>query len=190
MIVVTALRGRSLLFGIAFWAALAAVAAACVHAVLRIRKGWLTVEQAARFADRRAVLEDRLSTLLTTPRRSEDSRLHPMLVAQVVAATPRWDVRALTPRRVPRSLFALLGAMAVLIATSFYARPPRPPESHAAAAARPASVAEEEIPVPQPGGNAVGALAASRARCPWEGSPAPRVPIPRRTATAPTRAVA
>src|SRR5262245_58597045 len=65
VIVLTALRGGALAFGIAFWTALAAATAAAIYAALRVRNGWLTIEQAARFADRRASLDDRLATVLS-----------------------------------------------------------------------------------------------------------------------------
>ena len=110
--IAVAVRGRATFFAVAVWAAAAAVIAALiVAATLRARRRWLSVEQAVRLADRRAALDDRLATLLLDPARARDSRLRDILLEQILAATPRWDVDTLAPRRVPRSLYALLAAL-------------------------------------------------------------------------------
>jgi hypothetical protein len=136
LVISVAVRGQATLFAVAVWAAAAAVTTALVGATLRVRRRWLSVEQAVRFADRRAALDDRLATLLLDPARARDSRLRDILLAQILAATPRWDVETLAPRRVPRSLYALLAALAALVATSFLVRPPATPQS-ASTAMRP-----------------------------------------------------
>jgi hypothetical protein len=128
VLVVVALRGRGSLFGVTAWAAIACIAAAGVAAALRIRQHWLSLEQVVRFADRKAALDDRLATLLLDPRRTRSSALKDMLLEQILAATPRWDVDVLVPRRVPRSAFVLGASLAALIALSFFARPPATPQ--------------------------------------------------------------
>ena len=127
LVVALALRGRAGWFAVAFWAALAAVAAAIVAAALRISRRWLSVAEVVRYADRQAALDDRLATLLSDPPRVRNSRFREVLLEQILAAAPRWDVDTLAPRRVPRSVFALLTALAALAATSFFLRPPAIP---------------------------------------------------------------
>jgi hypothetical protein len=142
LLVAVALRGRSGLFAVAVWAAVGAIAAAVVAAILRARRRWRSREDVVRWADSEAGLQDRLATLLLDPVRTRASRLSDMLLEQVLAAAPRWDVAALAPRRVPRSLYALVAALAVLIATSFFARPPAIPLS--------SSTANAPLPDPHP----------------------------------------
>src|SRR5262245_24755600 len=134
LLVALALRGRAALFAVAAWAAIGAFGAAAVAAILRVRRRWRSVEQVVRWADREAGLEDRLATLLLDPARARGSRLSDMLLEQILAAAPRWDVDTLAPRRVPRSLFVLVAALAALIATSFFLRPPAVPLSSPVAA--------------------------------------------------------
>jgi hypothetical protein len=128
LVVIVALRGRASLFAVAVWAAIGCMIAAAVAAARRIRQHWLSLEQVVRFADREAALDDRLATLLLDPRRARASALKDLLLEQILAATPRWDVDVLVPRRVPRSVFILSGALAALAMLSFFLRPPATPE--------------------------------------------------------------
>ena len=148
VLVVIALRGRGSLFGVAVWAAVGCIAAAGVAATLRIRQHWLSLEQVVRFADRKASLDDRLATLLLDPRRARSSALKDVLLEQILAATPRWDVDVLVPRRVPRSAFILGASLAALIALSFFARPPATPQP--ASVAHPPSRADVGNTTPPP----------------------------------------
>ena len=68
---------------------------------------------------------------------------------QILTAAPRWDVDTLAPRRVPRSVFVLAAALAALIATSFFARPPATPQP-ASAMRQPPSRADADGGVLQP----------------------------------------
>lgn len=158
LVIAVAVRGRATLFAVAVWAAAAAVSAALVAATLRVRHRWVSVEQVVRFADRRAALDDRLATLLLDPARARASRLRDILLEQILAAAPRWDVDTLAPRRVPRSLFALLAALSALIATSFLVRPPATPQP-ASAAMRPRPLDEDPtagVLRPRPAGSESG----------------------------------
>jgi hypothetical protein len=121
------MRGRATFFAVAIWAAVAAVGTAIVAATLRVWRRWLSVEQAVLWTDRRATLDDRLTTLLLDPPRARSSRLKELLLEQILAASPRWDVETLAPRRVPRSVYVFLAALAALIATSFLVRAPATP---------------------------------------------------------------
>lgn len=159
VVVGTALRAGTTVFGVAFWTALVAAALAAIHAVLRIRQQWLSIEQTAYLTDRRASLDDRLATVLAAQRDGGASRLYPVLLAQVRDTAPRWDADILAPRRAPRSLYSLLAAVAILIATSFYARPPTPP--HASTAAYPGAQtadAEQQVQAAARQGDGAAAL--------------------------------
>lgn len=146
LVIVLALRGRAALFAGSVWAAAAAVAAAIVAAALRIHRRWLSVEQVVRLADREAALDDRLATLLSDPSRARASRLRGVLLEQILAAAPRWDIDVLAPRRVPRSVFVLTAALAALVMTSFFARPPASPQPAPAMRPHPSGAdAEAEV---------------------------------------------
>ena len=104
------------------------VVGACI---LRMQRRWLTREAVVHLADRRAALDDRLATLLLDPPASRSSGLYNVLLDQILAAAPRWDVDVLAPRRVPHSIFILAAALAVLAITAYFARPPAHPLSAA-----------------------------------------------------------
>ncbi len=97
--------------------------------VLQMQRRWLTREAVVHLADRRAALDDRLATLLLDPSPRRPSGLSNVLLDQILAAAPRWDVDVLAPRRVPRSIFILAAALSVLAITTYFARPPARPLS-------------------------------------------------------------
>ena len=130
LVVVLAVRGQATVFAVTLWAASTASALAIAGASLRVRRRWLSMEKVIRFADHRAVLEDRLPTLLLD--RTRTSQLKDLLLAQTLAAAPRWDIDVLAPRRIPRSALLLAGSLAALIVTSYFVRPPAEPMSMAA----------------------------------------------------------
>jgi len=127
LLIALALRGRGSWFAVAVWFAAASAVAALTAAGLRVRQRWVSVPQVVHFADRHAALDDRLATLLLDPMHGRTSPLKPLLLQQILDAAPRWDVDTLVPRRVPRSLFALIGSLAALIVTAFLVRPPAIP---------------------------------------------------------------
>jgi hypothetical protein len=127
VVVGVALRGEGSVFGVAVWLAAGSVAAALIAAAMRVRQRWASVEEVVHFADRRAALDDRLATLVFDALPGKSSSLKGLLLEQVLAATPRWDIDTLVPRRVPRSIFALAGSLIALIFVAFFARPPGQP---------------------------------------------------------------
>jgi hypothetical protein len=145
LVVAIALRGSATIFGVAFWIAVAAALTAVLYAILRIRRGWLTLQQAAHFADRKAGLDDRLATVLSRGRIESASRLQPVLLDEVRVAVPRWSADVLSPRRVPRRIFALLAALATLAMLSFYARPPAPQPEHEPATTHTEAAAQDVL---------------------------------------------
>jgi hypothetical protein len=149
LLVGLALRGRAGFFAVAAWTAVAAIGAAVTAALLHLRRGWRSRDQIVRWADRQAALEDRLATLLLAPRAAHTSPFKQLLLEQVLAATPRWDIDTLAPRRVPRSAYALLAALVALMATSFFVRPPATPQPTAAARQPHPQVADATDPAQQ-----------------------------------------
>lgn len=125
LVVVLAVRGQATVFAVTLWAAGTASGLAVAGAILRVRRRWQSMEEVIRFADHRAVLEDRLPTLLLDQTRT--SQLKDLLLAQTLAAAPRWDIDVLAPRRIPRSALFLAGSLAALIVTSYFVRPPAEP---------------------------------------------------------------
>lgn len=87
-------------------------------AIIRLRSRWLSLENVARRADRKAALDSRLATLYAQRARPQRSRLGGILLAQTIALGPRWDRSALAPRRIPRSAYFLLASLALLGAAS------------------------------------------------------------------------
>jgi hypothetical protein len=77
-----------------------------------------------------------------------------VLLDQILAAAPRWDVDVLAPRRVPRSIFILAAALAVLAITAYFARPPERPLSVTALRSQSGADARAsgESPHPRAGG--------------------------------------
>lgn len=124
-----ALAAHSPLSPASYWLAAATIAAFTTATALQLHHRWLSREQAVRFADRHAALDNRLSTLMFTPTRPESSTLAGLLLAQIREATPHWHADALAPRRVPRSAIAMAASVAALIVTSFITRQPAAPES-------------------------------------------------------------
>ena len=60
--------------------------------------------------------------------RPRPSRLAPVLVAQLLALSKKWQPQQIAPRRVPRSVYALLASLLALSSTAFIERrPPAPP---------------------------------------------------------------
>ena len=160
LLIALAMRDATWPFAIAAWSAAAAMVAALSAAALRIHRHWLSGDQVAGFADRHAGLDDRLKTLLDL--RRPPARLHGLLLEQVLAATPRWDVDALAPRRIPRSLAALAASLATLIATSYFVRAPAVPRS-AAPPPAPRNTTADAV-APQPGTGSARSAAASAAQ--------------------------
>ena len=115
------------------WLGIPTVAIAGTAAALQMYRRWVSLSAVVHWADRRAELDDRLTTLLFDAPQVRTSSLHPVLLEQILAAAPRWDIDRLAPRRVPRSVFAFAAALAALIVTAYFARPPAVPTSAAAA---------------------------------------------------------
>jgi len=130
LVIVLAVRGQATVFALTLWAAAAASALALTAAILRVRRHWLSMTQVVHFADHQAALEDRLPTLLLAE--TLTSPLKDLLLAQTLAAAPKWDIDALAPRRIPQSACLLAGSLAALIITSYFVRPPAAPMTMAA----------------------------------------------------------
>lgn len=112
---------------LAGWATIAMSAISAAAAVVKLRRRWMTMEGAARLADRRARLDDRLAALLAHRTRSQRSRLGSILLAQVFSLSGRWEPRVLAPHRVPRSVYGFVASLAVLaFVAQLTGQPPLP----------------------------------------------------------------
>ncbi len=127
--IVAGLRASAPVFRITAWvgAALALVAAAVCATYAR--RNWWDIARTAHLADARGQLTDRLATLVDLRLRPRPSRLAPILVAQTLALSPRWQAARIAPRRIPHSVFAPVAALLLLAGTLFIERhsPPPPP---------------------------------------------------------------
>jgi hypothetical protein len=104
----------------------------------RVHSDWLDLAAAARIADRRAGLAERLTTLVSQRRSKSSARLLPVLVAQLVSAMPRWQPQTVAPYRAPTSAYASVAAfLALLLALWWAPAPPLAEPSPAVLAAAP-----------------------------------------------------
>ncbi len=132
LLVVLAIHAEARAFRIVFWAVVVAAVCSLPVVALTLQRRWFSLDRAARLADSTAHLDDRLATLLAQRQPTCPSRLRGVLLSQVLAMGPKWDIRVIAPRRISSSLYFLLAALLVLVATSLIERPP-PAEDHAAA---------------------------------------------------------
>jgi hypothetical protein len=158
LVIVLALRSTPLAFSIGLWVLTGVVLTIVLHAALRLQRSWISLEQAAAVADGRAQLDDRLATLLAAYREARISPLRHILLGQVLALAPRWEVRAILPRHLPRSALLFLASLAALYATAWIERPPPTPTVVARAAGGavrgqpPSPAAGSGLPVQRLGG--------------------------------------
>lgn len=124
LVIACALRGSSSGFALATTLAGVGAVAGTGYVAWRTWRNWLTLPATARLADTRAALDDRLTTLLAVAPLSPAPALRPLLIEQLVQARPRWGAGALAPRRFSPWLALVPAALAVFVATAFYARPP------------------------------------------------------------------
>ena len=126
LLILLALRGESSTFRVGFWMILGGVALCTLCAFVALWQRWKSFEHIVRLADRRAHLDDRLTTLFATHARAP--WLETVLLNQLLAQGARWDTSALVPRRVPRSAYVFAVSLLALALTGLIERPPeRPP---------------------------------------------------------------
>lgn len=142
LVLLAALEADPWGFRLTFWGAVYATSAVFLFGGLHLRRRWMTLPDVARFADRLARLDDRLSTVIARAP-SSPTRLQPMLVSQVAALEQRWTISKLVPRRIARSIFfpiaSLCAVLAAVLATpeppeAATATVPHPPPAHATSA--------------------------------------------------------
>lgn len=135
-LIILALRGSAVAFRTATWSGGVLCLAVSAWGGLTARRRWLDVAGTARLADQRGGLTDRLITLVDLRARPRPARLAPVLVAQLLALSKQWQPQQIAPRRIPRSLLALLVSLLALGSTAFIERrPPVPPPAQASASA-------------------------------------------------------
>ena len=121
-LIVLGLRGSAAAFRAGAWGGLGVCLATALWGMMAARKRWLDVAATAHVADRRGGLTDRLVTLIDLRARPRPSRLAPVLVAQLLALSKKWQPQQIVPRRVPRSVLALVASILALISTAFVER--------------------------------------------------------------------
>jgi len=127
LLIVLALGDGVTAFGVAFWAAIAAVVLVTAVATRLVRRRWLSLDQVARRVDQTAQLDDRLSTLVGCAPQLQRSPLGGVLIRQLLALSPRWAPEQIAGRRVPRSLWLLIGSLCLLLVIAFLERRSAPP---------------------------------------------------------------
>ena len=127
LVIVTALRGSAELFSATLLVMLMIGCVALLLTPWLIVRRWRTVPAAAALIDRRAGLQDRIVTLLAVRDQQPPARLAGFLLADTLALGRRWEPRVIVPRRVPRSVYAFVVALAALVSTLWLPRdhPPR-----------------------------------------------------------------
>ncbi|HVO26900.1 MAG TPA: hypothetical protein VMW56_25090 [Candidatus Margulisiibacteriota bacterium] len=141
-LIILALRGSAAAFRAATWSGGILCLVVSVWGWLTMRRRWLDVAATAQLADRRGGLTDRLITLVDLQARPRPARLAPVLVAQLLALSTQWQPQQIAPRRVPRSVWALLTSLLALGSTALIERrPPLPSPAQAGAGAAVASTA-------------------------------------------------
>lgn len=160
LVLLAALSAEPWGFRLTFWGAVSATSAMFLFGAMQVRRRWMTLPDVARFADRLAQLEDRLSTVITRAPSSQ-TRLQPVLLSQVAALEERWTIGKLVPRRIARSIFFPLASLcAVLAAVLASSSPEPPPEAAVAAAPQPPQPRAIRASVPENDANGTSPAAA------------------------------
>jgi hypothetical protein len=134
-IALAALKGSTTVFQAVLFATVFATAVAIGVGIFSLRQRWLSLEEAAHLVDRKAHLQDRLTTLCVQRNRYRSS-LIPILVAQVLALAPQWDGHAVASRRLSRTSLLFASALAALVCTLWLSKrstaspPPSPTAKH------------------------------------------------------------
>lgn len=155
VMIVAAMRADAPTFGITFWLLLAATVLGLFHAGRVARRSWTSLDDAARLADERARLEDRLATLVAYRKQARRTRLSGVLLSQTMALSKRWDVRTVVPTRLSKSVYFLLVSLIVLAGTTFLERRPAEPveivvaETSAVGAAQQPGTSPNKVPLVQ-----------------------------------------
>jgi hypothetical protein len=136
LILIAAIYGSTPQFGIVFWSVGALLVAGIAALGVRLRRKWLSLAETARYTDHTAGLECRLATMLANSKPRVRSRLRSMLLAEVFALAPKWEVGVVAPRRVPKSVF-LCAASAALFLAVIMLVPEEPPAPLVSAATAP-----------------------------------------------------
>lgn len=116
IIAATSFESRS--FSYAFRFALLLMASAAAIFGILLRRNWHGPEEVIHFVDREAQLADRVAS--ATSQEASSSSLFPILVGQLESQRECWQPTKLVPRRVPRSVLALIAAVAALTAITVF----------------------------------------------------------------------
>lgn len=139
-------------FSISLYATLAAIAVLAAWSASLLWRRWLSLRDAARLADDRAGMQERVTTALWLAHSPVQPALTPVLVADTIERRKAWQVSAIVPRRFPFELGFPLAGVAALIAALLLAPNLPPGPGVVAQTAKPPHPIEkqEKAPAPEP----------------------------------------
>lgn len=147
----SAARGTAESFTLALWAGGAVCALVLVRGIFALVNRWLSVADAARLADERAGMRERLSTVHWLARSGQQLPLAPVVIADALEQRPRWQASAIIPRRFPWELGLPLGGLLALAAAVFLDDPILPSlEELMKRQPSPEHQMEMAVPIPPP----------------------------------------
>lgn len=111
-------------FALATWLLAALSASVMAICATQLWRSWISAADAPAVIDRRAELDDRLTTLLSVGPEAERSRLWEFLLRENLRLRPRWAPRMLVPRIAPPSIW-LFGFALLLSLYSVWQAPAR-----------------------------------------------------------------
>lgn len=134
LVVVLAFLLPPMPFAAATWVLLGGAFVLGVRAARSSKRGWISAKRAAIAIDRRAGLDERLSTLAAFAGDRQASRLWLHLLNENVLLLPRWVPQVVVPRAMPRSFwpFAVSLALAIALLGSTVVAPSRVAKSKTA----------------------------------------------------------
>ena len=147
-LVAVAARGSAATFqGFAIGAGLALLATAGA-AAWTLRRRFLSLDRAAHVVDRRAGMQERLTTLIWLKRSAHPSPLAPLLIADTFDSAARWSPDAIAPRRFPWVALSMPAVGVIALAATFFLLRHIPPPPSPAQIAR-LGPGDRPAPLPQ-----------------------------------------
>ncbi len=155
-VVLAGLRAGSTGFRLVLYGSLVTLAAVLAGTTAYLWRHWATIEKAARLADRRGLMKDRVATAQWVGRGRARSPFTAVLVADTISRAASWEPRVVAPPRFPKAAVLPLAGLVALATTPFLARhtPPPPPAAVQKSAPRVARL--DRPPQPKPPGEQSG----------------------------------
>lgn len=150
LLVWSAARATPQAFSISLYATIAAVAVLAAWSASLLWRRWLSLDDAARLADDRGAMQERLTTALWLAHAPLQPSLTPVLVADTIERSRAWQVSKIVPRRFPFELVFPLAGLAALVAALLVAPNLPPGPGVVAQPAKPPHALEEQKKAPAP----------------------------------------